>query len=78
MRRLAAGLPLLAEPRDPMEGGLSAGAWMALWSACHAVTGLGLWRTVWPDGGATTEQPALAVAMFDLITAQALEASKDG
>jgi hypothetical protein len=73
-----AGLPLLREPVDPMEGGLSVVAWAALWQQCHATTGMGAWRTEWPDGKSVLEQSSITVDVFGLITSMALEASKDG
>ena len=78
IRRLVEGLPPQAEPVDPLEGGLSAGAWLALWQQCHAATGMGLWRTAWPDGECALAQPALTVTMFGVITSLVLEASKSG
>ena len=57
-----------------MEGGLSVSAWVVLWKQCHAMTGDGVWRVAWPDGGALIDQPALTVSMFDVVTAVVMEA----
>lgn len=59
-----------------MEGGLTMSAWMTLWYASHAITMMGVWRIDWPDGGCTLDQPAILVAVFDLIDSMRLEASK--
>ena len=64
---MAEGMRRMAEPLDPMEGGLSIDAWMALWLNCHAVTGMGTWQQAWPDGRPLVEQPMIAVEMFSLI-----------
>lgn len=53
-----------------MVGGLAIGAWIALWQQCYAITATGVWRTHWPDNRHTLRQPALVVAMFDLVTEQ--------
>jgi hypothetical protein len=66
----------MVEPVDPMEGGLSVGAWIALWQASHAVTSMGAWRVSWPDGGSTLVQPALTIAMFELIAVTLREATE--
>ena len=60
-----------------MEGGLNAVAWAELWRQCHATSGFGVWRTDWPDGCATLEQPSITVDVFNLITVMVVEASKD-
>jgi hypothetical protein len=70
------GLPLLAEPVDAEEGGLTVPAWVRLWSMCHVVMGDGILRTAWPDGGAAVEQPYIVVNMFELITGQVAESVK--
>lgn len=56
-----------------MEGGLSMDAWMRLHRSCHAVTAHGMWRIAWPDGQSVLAQPAITVAMFDLIGAAVSE-----
>jgi hypothetical protein len=43
-----------------------------MFSSCHAVTGMGLWQTAWPDGRSYVEQPAMTVLMFELIRDQLL------
>lgn len=35
-------------------------------------------RICWPDGRSLLEQPALALAVFDMITDQKMKASKSG
>lgn len=59
-----------------MEGGLSMRSWVTLWQTSHAMTSMGMWRLSWPDGGTTLNQPAVLVAMFDLIESMVLEHSK--
>ena len=72
VRRYLMGLRQLLEPQDPMVGGLSAQAWISLWSECHerdAFAG-GVRRVEWPDEGGVAEQSALVVRMFRLINEQ--------
>ena len=59
--------------------GYSIEAWLRLWEQCHNwVMGCPV-RIGWPDDGATLNQPAIAVRMFELITlAQVKEAAKRG
>ena len=64
-RRLSAGVTIFDE--DPMEGGLTVGRWLRLWSHIHQPTGFGWMRTEWPDGGCLIEQPAIAVEMLELV-----------
>lgn len=60
--RLAAGAEPLAEPQDPMLGGLPVGAWFALFRDTHEPDGFGgMRRAEWPDGGAYADQPAVLV-----------------
>jgi hypothetical protein len=51
-----------------MDGGLSISAWLILWIECQAPGMSGPWRAHWPDGKSVLEQPALTVAMFELIS----------
>lgn len=57
-----------------MEGGLGMPAWFKLWENSYAVSQMGVWRIAWPDGLSTLEQPAITVAMFDLIKNMLMEA----
>jgi hypothetical protein len=70
VRRLAQGAPQLAEPQDPLDGGLSIVDWCRLWKMCHAVTGNGIWLIQWPDGRSLLEQPSLLLEMFEIIEDQ--------
>jgi hypothetical protein len=63
-----AGLAPFAEPVDPLEGGLDVDSWLRLWKCCHAATGQGIWRTSWPDDTCALQQPALTIAMFDVLS----------
>ena len=60
-----------------MEGGLSIGSWVELFSLTYSVTMSGVMRMGWPDGGTTLGQPALAIAMFGLVGSQLAEVMKD-
>lgn len=59
--RIAAGVTVFDE--DPREGGLTMRQWIDLWIYTHDKGQ----RTEWPDGGCLLEQPAIAVAMLDLV-----------
>lgn len=50
-----------------MEGGLSVSKWLQLWSHIYQPTGFGWVRMEWPDGGSLIEQPAIGVAMLELV-----------
>lgn len=63
--RLCAGVTVHDE--DPMEGGLSIRDWLRIWSLIHEPTGFGWMRAEWPDGRCALDQPAIAVAMLDLV-----------
>lgn len=59
-----------------MDGGLSIAAWLKLWLMCHAVMTDGILRIGWPDGRCAVEQPAITVAVFDLIGSVVAEGYK--
>jgi len=59
---------------DPMDGGLSVSAWCRLWEQTHD---LGR-RTEWPDGQCLLEQPAIAVAIFDLVGVELMKEAQAG
>lgn len=50
-----------------MVGGLSVPVWRVLWTACHAVTGIGVLRHGWPDEGGVLEQAAVTLVMFAVV-----------
>ncbi len=63
--RLAAGVNLLAEPQDPMIGGLDASAWFEIFYDTHAGTGMGGFvRVEWPEPGGYAEQPTMVPAVM--------------
>lgn len=73
-RRLAAGLALQVEPKDPMVGGLTVSAWWALWWQCHRYDGMGaVQRTEWPDAGGLACQAMVTVTVFAVILNQVLK-----
>lgn len=75
---MAAGLRLLAEPVDPMEGGVSVSDWVEMWYDTHAGNGMGgVTRIEWPDGGAYLSQPAIAVAMLSLVGAEIVKQAQE-
>jgi hypothetical protein len=52
--------------------------WLTLWQGCH-VPGFGsAVRTAWPDGKSLIEQPAITIAVFDMISNQQTKAAKAG
>jgi hypothetical protein len=59
--RIATGVTVL--DADPLEGGLTIQKWIDLWLNTHDQGR----RTEWPDGGCLLQQPAIAVAMLDLV-----------
>ena len=67
-QRLAAGV--MVHDVDPMEGGYSVLYWLQLWIQIHQPTGFGWIRIEWPAGGTLFDQPAIAVAMLDLVGEQ--------
>jgi hypothetical protein len=66
-QRLASGVTVF-DP-DPMDGGLAVIQWMQLWQQTHDMGR----RTEWPDGKCLLEQPALGVAMLDLVGEQLMK-----
>lgn len=71
IRRLIAGRPLLAEPVDPLFGGLPAEQWMSLYYACHEPSGFGGMRRIeWPDEGGVSRQAYVTVMVFSEIGAE--------
>lgn len=52
---------------DPMEGDISVGKWLQVWSQIYQPTGFGWMRLEWPDGQCLLEQPAIAIEMLDLV-----------
>lgn len=72
--RLSAGVTVFDE--DPMEGGLSVGRWLNLWSLINQPTGFGWMRTEWPDGGSLIDQPAIAVHMLELVGDEFMKEAK--
>lgn len=61
-------------PREPCEvDGRPVSDWLGLWAHCHANIWGSLVRLAWPDGRSLLEQPALLVAMFDLIREEAVK-----
>jgi hypothetical protein len=68
LQRLIAGKALLAEPVDPIVGGLTCHSWLDLYQACHEPNGMGgMTRVEWPDGGSLADQPACVVVVFSII-----------
>lgn len=67
-QRLCAGVTV--HDVDPMEGGISVRQWLDLWMRIHQPVGFGWMRTEWPDGRCLLDQPAIAVAMLDLVGEQ--------
>lgn len=59
--RTATGVTVFDE--DPRDGGLTIRQWIDLWLYTHDQGR----RTEWPDGGCFLEQPAIAVAMLDIV-----------
>jgi hypothetical protein len=67
-RRLIAGLHQLAEPQDPIPGGLRISDWVELWGLCHEYDEVGnVKRREWPEAGSLIEQPSMTVTMFQEI-----------
>lgn len=73
--RLAAGATVHDE--DPMDGGLLVSQWMQLWQHTHQSNGFGIVRTGFPDGLSLMEQPALAIAMLDLVGERIVAEAKE-
>lgn len=48
-------------------GGWPLSNWLELWEACHVSGFNGPMRAAWPDGKSALDQPAITVAVFDLI-----------
>lgn len=68
LQRLIAGKGKLAEPVDPVAGGLRCEEWLELYAVCHEPNGMGGMRRVeWPDAGGLAEQAACVVAIFSII-----------
>lgn len=44
--------------------------WWDIWQHCYVPGMAGMVRQAWPDGGGWQDQPAITVAMFDLIAEQ--------
>lgn len=56
------------ELREQCEvGGLHVGSWLQMYMACNAYVMGGRVMLAWPDGRPLLHQPALTVAMFDVI-----------
>lgn len=51
---------------------------MALWHGCHAPGFGSPVRIAWPDGKSLIEQPAITIAVFDMISDQQTKAAKAG
>jgi hypothetical protein len=68
--RLATGVTVFDE--DPREGGLTIRQWIELWLNTHEQGR----RIEWPDGGCLLEQPAIAVAMLDIVGQALREAAE--
>jgi hypothetical protein len=51
---------------------------MALWHGCHVAGFAGAQRIAWPDGKSLLEQPAITVAVFDMISDQQMKSAKAG
>lgn len=78
--RLLAGRELLAEPVDPLIGGLDAMSWLSLYHACHEPSGFGGMRRVeWPAAGGLENQAYVIVAMFAVLgTEVEAESNRNG
>jgi hypothetical protein len=76
------GQVLLAEPRDPMIGGISVQVWFELFYDTHSPNGMGGFiRTEWPEPGGFAEQPALVSAVFATVQevlAEVMERNSSG
>jgi hypothetical protein len=74
--RIAEGQNLLAEPVDPLFGGLTVWQWFELFVGTHAPNGMGAFvRIEWPDGGAYADQAALTVHALGFVS-EALTSKK--
>ena len=75
--RYIAGRPILAEPIDPMWGGLSVPQWISLFYDTHAPNGMGgMVRIEWPEPGGLAEQPDVVVRAFGVVASQIYAASE--
>jgi hypothetical protein len=76
--RAAAGKDPLAEPADPMLGGLSVAAWFELFWNTHEPTGLGgVRRTEWPEPGGVGDQPHVAVVALTTVLSAVTKEAED-
>lgn len=56
-------------PEPVRVAGFTEKAWISMWFASHAPTGMGGYaRVAWPDGGCLLAQPAIVVEVFSVIT----------
>lgn len=66
--RMMEDLPHPLGEDDPRDGGLSVFEWVTMWRATHRAMGMGGFERIeWPDGRSYVEQPAMTVAMMNLI-----------
>lgn len=71
------GQVMLAEPRDPMVGGISVGGWFQLFTDTHSPNGMGgFTRIEWPEPGGLADQPALVPEVLHIVQDEILEAAR--
>jgi len=61
---------MLAEPADPMWGGLHVWDWIALFYDTHTPNGMGAFlRLEWPEPGGLADQPDIVVRALHEVAA---------
>jgi hypothetical protein len=75
---VAAGKEPLAEPADPMIGGLSVWQWFRIFTDTHVPNGMGAFmRMEWPEAGGYADQPeCVKVGISEVCSALMKEAAR--